>query len=143
MGDEFWSAWEQWFLGNALASVILTPLILYWVIGGWQAVRSQTLRVRLEALLAFAGLAVSAFFAFGNKSDASYPSPIILYAPVPFLLWIAVRLVAWRFNRFNCYRLSVVRRSGARPRAVPRRFTTSYPVFPFRYRCPLTLRRCA
>jgi len=74
-----------------LASVILTPLILYWVIGGWQAVRSQTLRVRLEAFLAFAGLAVSAFFAFGNKSAASYPSPIILYAPVPFLLWIAVR----------------------------------------------------
>jgi two-component system, LuxR family, sensor kinase FixL len=86
----FWPAWEEWFLGNALASIILTPLILYWVIGGWQAVRSQTLRVRLEALLAFAGLAVSAFFAFG-KSAASYPSPIILYAPVPFLLWIAVR----------------------------------------------------
>jgi two-component system, LuxR family, sensor kinase FixL len=91
LGDPFWPAWEQWFLGNALASIILTPLILYWVIGGWKALRSQTLRSRLEGLLAFAGLAVSAFFAFGNKSTASYPSPIILYAPVPFLLWISVR----------------------------------------------------
>jgi two-component system sensor kinase FixL len=91
LGHPFWPAWEQWFLGNALASIILTPLILYWVIGGWTALRSQTLRTRLEALLAFAGLAISAFFAFGNKSAPPYPSPIILYAPVPFLLWIAVR----------------------------------------------------
>jgi two-component system sensor kinase FixL len=90
-GHDFWPAWEEWFLGNALASVILTPLILYWVIGGWNAVRHQTLRVRLEAFLAFAGLATSAFFAFGNKSATSYPSPILLYAPVPFLLWISVR----------------------------------------------------
>jgi len=90
LGDSFWPAWEQWFLGNALASIILTPLILYWVIGGWTALRSQTLRTRLEAFLAFTGLAVTAFFAFGHKT-ASYPSPVILYTPVPFLLWIAVR----------------------------------------------------
>jgi PAS domain S-box-containing protein len=87
----FWPAWEQWFLGNALASIILTPLILYWVIGGWKAVRYSTFRARIEAVLAFAGLAVSSFFAFGNKSATSYPSPVLLYAPVPFLLWIAVR----------------------------------------------------
>src|SRR5436190_1116434 len=91
VGQAFWPAWEQWFLGNALASIILTPLILYWAIGGWKALRSQTLTTRLEASLAFSGLAVAAFFAFGNKSGPSYPSPIILYAPVPFLLWIAVR----------------------------------------------------
>jgi PAS domain S-box-containing protein len=90
LGHEFWPAWEEWFLGNALASVILTPLILYWVIGGWKAVRHKALRIRLEAVLAFTGLAVAAYFAFGNKS-ASYLSPIVLYAPVPFLLWISVR----------------------------------------------------
>src|SRR5262249_44706770 len=81
----------EWFLGNALASIILAPLVLYWVIGGWQALRSQTLRVRIEAFLAFAGLALSAYLAFGKKSPTSYPSPILLYAPVPFLLWISVR----------------------------------------------------
>jgi len=91
LGHPFWPAWEQWFLGNALASIILTPLILYWVIGGWTVLRSQTLRTRFEAFLAFAGLGISAFFAFGNKTAPPYPSPVILYAPVPFLLWIAVR----------------------------------------------------
>jgi PAS domain S-box-containing protein len=91
LGHDFWSAWEEWFLGNALASVILTPLILYWVMGGWKAVRYQTFRVRLEASLAFTGLALSAYFAFGNQSPTSYPSPILLYTPVPFLLWISVR----------------------------------------------------
>jgi two-component system sensor kinase FixL len=91
LGFPFWPSWEQWFLGNALASVILTPLILYWVIGGWKALRYATLRTRLEAVVAFAGLAVSSFYAFGNKSSTSYPSPVWLYAPVPFLLWVSVR----------------------------------------------------
>jgi PAS domain S-box-containing protein len=91
LGHAFWPAWEQWFLGNALASVILTPLILYWVIGGWKAVRFQTLRIRLEAFLAFLGLTVASFLAFKNGSATSPPSPILLYAPVPFLLWISVR----------------------------------------------------
>jgi two-component system sensor kinase FixL len=91
LGNKFWPAWEEWFLGNALASIILTPLVLYWVIGGWQALRSQRLRIRIEAFLAFAGLALSAYIAFGKKSPTSYPSPILLYAPVPFLLWISVR----------------------------------------------------
>jgi two-component system sensor kinase FixL len=91
LGDPFWPAWEQWFLGNALASVILTPLILYWIIGGWNALRSATLETRLESILAFAGLAVSSYFAFGKVSTGSHPTPILLYAPVPFLLWISVR----------------------------------------------------
>src|SRR5215510_2177297 len=72
LGHPFWPAWEQWFLGNALASIILTPLILYWVIGGWKALRFQTLRTRLEAVVAFAGLALSSFYAFGNKSSTTY-----------------------------------------------------------------------
>src|SRR6266566_2096481 len=38
LGHEFWSAWEQWFLGNALTHLVVTPVILYWVFGASGAV---------------------------------------------------------------------------------------------------------
>ena len=91
LGRPFWPSWEQWFLGDALASVILVPLILYWIIGGWQALRRKTVSNWLEAILAFAGLAGTAFLAFKSEGANTYPSPVLLYAPVPFLLWISVR----------------------------------------------------
>src|SRR5262245_59871764 len=33
LGHDFWPAWEQWFLGDALAHLVVTPAILYWVFG--------------------------------------------------------------------------------------------------------------
>ena len=31
MGGDYWSAWLQWFMGDALAQLVVTPAILYWV----------------------------------------------------------------------------------------------------------------
>ena len=31
-GPEYWANWEQWFLGNALTQLIVTPFIFYWVL---------------------------------------------------------------------------------------------------------------
>jgi PAS domain S-box-containing protein len=91
LGYPFWPSWQQWFLGNALASVILTPLILYWIIGFRELLHRQTFRTALEGFAAFIGLVISAFLAFKNQSATSYGSPVMLYAPVPFLLWLSVR----------------------------------------------------
>src|SRR5215472_11608772 len=30
LGYGFWPSWYQWFLGDALANVVLTPALLYW-----------------------------------------------------------------------------------------------------------------
>ena len=32
LGAEYWTNWEQWFLGNALTQLIVTPFIFYWVL---------------------------------------------------------------------------------------------------------------
>ena len=38
LGYGYWPAWEQWFLGNALAQLVVTPVIFYWVLGApWNA----------------------------------------------------------------------------------------------------------
>jgi signal transduction histidine kinase len=90
-GQEFWSAWEQWFLGNALAHLVVTPVILYWVFGALGDIRSSSARRRLEGGLLAVGLVVSGYLAFGTQSGSlSFAEPRF-YAPVPFLFWAAIR----------------------------------------------------
>src|SRR5204863_3433228 len=52
LGFAFWPAWQQWFLGDALANLVLTPAILYWFFGGYGAVRFASWRRRLEGIVA-------------------------------------------------------------------------------------------
>jgi PAS domain S-box-containing protein len=87
LGDPFWSTGYQWFLGNALAQVVVTPMLLYWC----TARRPFAGDVRRkELLLVSLGLIVVLPYAFVQAHAAQSPS--LLYLPVPFLLWSAVRL---------------------------------------------------
>ena len=47
-GHEFWTAWEQWFLGNALAHLVVTPAIIYWVFGASWKVEMTSAKRWLE-----------------------------------------------------------------------------------------------
>src|SRR5690242_9698621 len=31
IGADYWRSWLEWFMGDALAQIVLTPAILYWV----------------------------------------------------------------------------------------------------------------
>jgi signal transduction histidine kinase len=91
LGHEFWSAWEQWFLGNALAHLVVTPVILYWVFGALEDIRTSSAKRRLEGGLVAIGLVVSGYLAFVTQSGSvSFAEPRF-YAPVPFLFWAAIR----------------------------------------------------
>ena len=86
LGDSLWSAGYRWFLGDAVAQVIVTPTLLYWWAGGYRRINARLTELGLMA----AGLVAVLYYAF-VLPHASY-SPIVLYAPVPFLIWAAVRL---------------------------------------------------
>jgi len=91
LGDDFWSAWERWFLGNAIAHLVVTPAILYWVFrAGWD-IRAVNLKRRLEAALLAIGLVVSAYVAFDTPAGVHGFAESRFYAPVPFLFWAAIR----------------------------------------------------
>ena len=89
-GFDYWDAVEQWFLGNALTHVVVTPAILYWIIAGdWlRAARSPR---RVEAGLLAIGLVMSGYLVFGTQMPGVVFADPRLYAPVPFLLWAAIR----------------------------------------------------
>ena len=85
LGYAFWPAWNQWFLGDALANLVLTPALLYWCWGRYRELRPRI----LEILLWMVGFGVSLYHSI-LLIHSNY-SPIALYAPVPFLIWAATR----------------------------------------------------
>jgi signal transduction histidine kinase len=86
LGDPILNATFQWFLGDTMAQVVVTPMILYWCT---RAYRHPNARIR-ELVILSAGLGVALYFAF-VRGDSRY-SLILMYVPVPFLVWAAVRL---------------------------------------------------
>jgi len=91
LGHDFWPAWSQWFLGDALAQLVITPAILYWCIGApWRLERLPPARA-VEASLVAAGLIVSSYLAFHSEAELPAFAASRFYAPIPFLVWGAVR----------------------------------------------------
>jgi PAS domain S-box-containing protein len=90
IGHEFWPAWEQWFLGDLMAAVILTPILFYWVLRPPNPATFSTPRV-LEALAISVGLLVSLALAFAPSDRPQEITDTRYYAPMPFIVWAAVR----------------------------------------------------
>ena len=87
----FWLSWQQWFLGDALAQLIITPAILYWVFGAQGNLRVRSSRRLVEGGLLAAGLIVSGYLATNTESSSVDFTESRFYAPVPFLFWAAIR----------------------------------------------------
>ena len=91
LGNPYWTSWEQWFLGDALAAVILTPIIFYWVMRPPSAIWHASRGRWLEALVLAAGLLVSISLAFEPASNRLGFTDSRFYVPIAFLVWSAVR----------------------------------------------------
>jgi two-component system sensor kinase FixL len=88
----YWQLWRIRFLSNVVASLTLVPVIVTWMTHGPTAIRRAALERYVEAgILTFSLLMVSFAVFMGQRFIAS-ADPVLLYAPVPFLLWAAVRL---------------------------------------------------
>jgi two-component system sensor kinase FixL len=93
-----WNHWGQGayselirirFFSNALAALIVVPLIVTWVTNGIPGLRTARRSRYLEACVLFLGLlsvSYAVLYAFGSGSDST-----LLFLPLPFLLWAAVR----------------------------------------------------
>lgn len=83
--------WWEWFRGNALAHLVVTPAILYWVLAApWKNVRALRAR-RVEQVALLLGIVVSGYFAFYSDIGGPTFAEPRLYLPIAFLLWAAIR----------------------------------------------------
>ena len=80
------------FASNVLANLTIVPVVVTCATYGLQRFRSQPLTRRAEAVLLLAGLIVASLVVFDLPLfDANF-APALFYAPLPFLLWAAMRL---------------------------------------------------
>ena len=86
----YWQVWRLRFFSNVLAEIILVPFIVMWWSNRLATFRSMSIWRLLETLaFAIALLAVSVIAFSWNLSGSNTLAR--LYAPLPVLLWAAVR----------------------------------------------------
>jgi len=85
----YWEIWRIRFSSSVLATLTITSLIVTWGtrgVAGWRPISGWRL---LEGACLLVGLCVASFSLFSKM--ASEADAALLYAPLPFLLWAAVR----------------------------------------------------
>src|SRR5262249_800453 len=90
--DGYWELIRIRLSSNAVSALIIAPLIVTWVKNGVQPLITASRSRYLEACALFLGLlAVSyaALYELGSGADLA-----LLFLPMPFLLWAAVRFGA-------------------------------------------------
>ena len=84
--QEYWYVWRARVLSNALSTLTIIPPIL--MVFDPRSAKTSVPRWRyMEFALLTAGLIATGYAAFGKQIAV----PTLLYAPLPFLLWAAVR----------------------------------------------------
>jgi two-component system sensor kinase FixL len=89
--DGYWDLWNSRFYSNVLATLALVPLILTWLAGGAALLRTMTPKRRLEGAALLAGLLVVGLAVFDAPPSRFLPPAGLLYLPLPFLVWAALR----------------------------------------------------
>jgi two-component system, LuxR family, sensor kinase FixL len=87
--DGYWELIRIRLFANALAALIIVPLIVTWATTGISALRTGRLSRYLEACILFVSLLLLSYavlYEFGTGVDLA-----LLFLPLPFLIWAAVR----------------------------------------------------
>ena len=90
-GTHYWVEWRNLSISNGVTAIVLVPAILIGVhqlsTKGITAARGRI----LEACFLAAGLLAVGYVAFDRLPAGPDTSPALLYAPVPLLIWAALR----------------------------------------------------
>ena len=87
----YWLLWRERLFSNVLSNLTLVPAIVLFGAGGMTWVRRAPAWRIVEAVLLAAGTLLLAALAFGGQTPWQASNPVLIYAPLPLLLWAAVR----------------------------------------------------
>ena len=91
LGHPFWPSFEQWFLGNVLASLIVTPILFYWILRPPNPATFTTPRFIEAGVLAIALLVTLAVAFEPLPTGPNQFGETRYYVPVVFMVWAAIR----------------------------------------------------
>ncbi len=84
--------WRLRFFSNVLTTLTFVPVIVTCVSLGPQILRSAPVQHYVEAAALFLCLLIVSSLVFVESSFGASAVPALIYAPVPFLIWAAIRL---------------------------------------------------
>jgi signal transduction histidine kinase len=87
----FWENWRVRFFSNLLAALIVVPAIVIWGTGGVARLRAGVAARWVEACLVTLSLIPVCVWAFMGSAPGPAAIPAVFFAPLPALLWAAVR----------------------------------------------------
>jgi PAS domain S-box-containing protein len=91
-GSRYWIEWRNLGVSNAVTTVVLAPALLlgahYLFVG---PARALSFRRVLEAVFVGACTVALGIFVFDTTPAGPNTSPALLYAPIPLLIWAALR----------------------------------------------------
>jgi signal transduction histidine kinase len=87
----YWQLVRLRFLSNVLAALTVVPFVMTWATGGFGAIRKASPRRAAEAAALVLCFAAVGFAIFDLHQPGSSSFHALLNAPLPFLLWAAVR----------------------------------------------------
>lgn len=88
----YWHLWRLRFFSNVLAALTVVPLVVTWVAHGPAWIRRSNAWQIVEATGVLIGLLAVSWVVFRQREAGILATPAMFYAPLPFLLWTAVRL---------------------------------------------------
>jgi PAS domain S-box-containing protein len=88
---QFWLTWRLVALSNVTAFFTLLPALLLWLPSVLSPLRPAPTTHRREAIGLAVALAVAAIVVFGVFDFEGANMPALVVAPLPFLLWAAIR----------------------------------------------------
>ncbi len=89
--EGYWFYWRVWFLAESLAYLTLAPVILTWIRVAPAAPANASFGRFVEACVIAGGLLAISVRVFVWPAPDEGSVPALVYLPLPFLLWAAVR----------------------------------------------------
>jgi signal transduction histidine kinase len=88
----YWTCWGNWYISNALGSVTLAPILMIWFSPHPNSPHPMSTRKTEGIVLALSLIGTCAIaFQAGRATVTSGFLPAILYLPLPFIVWAAIR----------------------------------------------------
>ena len=87
----YWAVFRMRFFSNVLASLTLVPLIVTWSSADFSLLPRASWKRYCEAGLLAIGVLLVGLVSFISQTTGTDMRPALLYLPLPFLLWAAIR----------------------------------------------------
>jgi signal transduction histidine kinase len=90
-GSHYWALWSARLFTNTVAELVIVPTVVLFGLNGLSWIRKASPLQYVEAGLLSVATVSIAVFAFGAAGGWRGNTPALIFIPLPFLLWAAVR----------------------------------------------------